>query len=263
MNMTFDEYISNPMGKKNAVFSNREMFKTMYKQKLDIILVREVGKINYKLYQSKKGNYYIHFKIPSEPIKNFYYDTVIEFYTDQHSAELSRTLKNYYVRFYSNDPSFVFTFAHAMKSNDMLIKDLEKKMSKQALKSVAKEKNPKDEVGYVKSIFFAYLLANQYGLFDKVTYKSYAQNYNPKILLNEVTHADEKVAARIRAGEELNKEKSIQRKKEKIEKKNGPQIEEDPSSLEVPKIAKVANTKKVNKTNSVKKVSKSKKVKKI
>ena len=29
--MTFDEYISNPMGRKNAVFSGREMFRTMYR----------------------------------------------------------------------------------------------------------------------------------------------------------------------------------------------------------------------------------------
>lgn len=259
MNMTFDEYIANPMGQKNAVFSNREMFRTMYKNKLDIILVRETGKVKYKLYQSKKGKYYIHFKIPSETIKNFYYDTVIEFYTDQHSAELSKSLSGYYVKFYSNDPSFVFTFAHAMKANDMLIKDLECKMSKQALKKVAKEKNPKDEVGYVKSIFFAYLLAKNYGLFEKVSYKSYAENYNPKILQSEVQHADDKIAERISAVEEINKEKRIEKQKE-ISKKQEEKRNNNPMFIDsTSKVSNVSKTKKVKATNS-KKVKKIKKI---
>lgn len=260
MNMTFDQYIANPMGLKNAVFSNREMFKTMYKQKLDVVLVREVGKVNYKLYTSKNGKYYIHFKIPSEKVKGIYYDTVIEFYTDQHSAELSRNLNNYYVRFYSNDPSFVFTFAHAFRVNGMLIKDLENKMSKKALKEVAKEKNPKNEVGYVKSIFFAYLLMKQYGLFEKVQFKSYAQQYNPKLFINEITHADEKIAERIEAVEKENKEKKITKKKENAEKDK--RYNQNP--MFVKPVSNSSSVKKVNKITGVKdNTKKIKKVKKI
>lgn len=212
MEMTFDQYISNPMGIKNSVFSGREMYRTLYKEKLDKILLRESGKVKYTLYKSKNA-YYVHFKIPSEPIKDFYYDTVIELYTDK-SLGTTRSLKNHYVKFYSNDPSFVFTFAHAMKSNDMFIKDLEPKMSKRALKEKAKERNPKDEVGYVKSIFFAYLLMKQYGLFEKVVFDSYAEKYDKKILLSNIIDADEKVQARIDAEENLAKEnkKSKERK---------------------------------------------------
>ncbi len=48
MKMTFDQYINNPMGIKNAVFSAREMYKELYTKKLNVILVREVGKVLYK-----------------------------------------------------------------------------------------------------------------------------------------------------------------------------------------------------------------------
>lgn len=259
MNMTFDQYIANPMGKKNAVFSNREMFRTMYKQKLDVLLVREVGKVKYNLYTSKKGKYYIHFKIPSEKIKGVYYDTVIEFYTDQHSAELSRSLNNYYVRFYSNDPSFVFTFAHAFRANDMLIKDLENKMSKKALKEVAKEKNPKNEVGYVKSIFFAYLLMKQYGLFEKVQFKSYARQYNPRTFKDEITHADQKIEERINAAEKEAKEKRVERQKEKVAQQ---QNRREQNPMFINSSPKVSSTKKVNRIEATK-GKKVKKVKKI
>ena len=36
--MTFDQYIQNAMGIKNAVISNREMYRTMYTEKLNKIL---------------------------------------------------------------------------------------------------------------------------------------------------------------------------------------------------------------------------------
>ena len=78
MEMTFRQYIQNPMGIANAVISNREMYRQLYTGKLDKIMVREMGHIDYKLYVGKK-KYYIHFKIPSEIIEKFYYDVVIEF----------------------------------------------------------------------------------------------------------------------------------------------------------------------------------------
>lgn len=258
--MTFDEYISNPMGKKNAVFSQREVFREIYTKKLDAILVREVGKVKYQLYYDKKNSkYYIHFKIPSEPIKDFYYDTVIEFYTKDHGISIGKSLSKYDVKFYSNDPSFVFTFAHAMKKNDMFIKDLEPRMAKKALKEVGKEKNPKDEVGYVKSIFFAYLLMKNYGLFAKVQFESYAKPYNKKELLNAVTQAEEKVQARIDAGEDLRKEQSAERRKQRTEDRNA-RRENNPINIQPS-----GNVKKTNKVSHVKKATanKVKRVKKI
>ena len=49
--MTFDEYIQNPMGKTNSVISNRIMYRNMYQEKLDKIMVREAGKVDYKAYK--------------------------------------------------------------------------------------------------------------------------------------------------------------------------------------------------------------------
>lgn len=209
--MKFDEYISNPMGKKNAVFGNREMYRNLYTGKLDKIMVRELGKVNYELYTGKT-EFYVHFKIPSEVVPNFYYDTVIMFYTNDENILSNRTLKDYDVKFYSNDPSFVYTFAHAFLENDLFIRDLVPRMSKEAIKKVATEKNPRNEVGYVKSIYFAYLLANRHGLFNKVKYESYGKKYNKRILLNNIIHADEKIESRRREEEKLREQKKKEKK---------------------------------------------------
>ena len=48
--MTFNQYIDNPMGKSNAVFSQREAFKAMYSEKFDKVLVKENGTLSYLSY---------------------------------------------------------------------------------------------------------------------------------------------------------------------------------------------------------------------
>ena len=45
--MTFDKYIDNPSG--GSVYTNRNMYKNMYKSKFDKVLVREQGRIKYEL----------------------------------------------------------------------------------------------------------------------------------------------------------------------------------------------------------------------
>lgn len=204
--MTYNEYIQNPMGKDNAVISNRNMYRIMYSEKFDKILVREAGNVNYKLY--KDGDKYIaYLKIPSELIDKFYYDVVIEFTPPK--GITGATLKDYSVRFYSNDPSFVFTFAHAFIENDMFITQYKDKMSKQAVKKVAKERNPKNQVGYVKSLYFAYLYMSSHGLFSKIRY---IDKYNEAAVKREIMHADRKIELR----QEAQRKIEAQMKKAKV-----------------------------------------------
>lgn len=257
MKMTFDEYINNPMGRKNAVYSNRHVYRELYSKKLDLILVREVGKVNYFLYNTK-DKYYVHMKIPSEVIKNFYYDTVIEFYTDDKSIQLSKTLKDYYVKFYSNDPSFVFTFAHAMLENDMFIRDLVPRMSKEAILKVAKEKNAKNEIGYVKSIYFAYLLMRNYGLFNKIKFVSEAHKYDKKTLLKNIEKADIKVEQRQQAQLEYNKQKKEEKRKLKKGKSHDNIYKDD--SIKSKISTKINTVKKVGKTKTINTIKKIKKI---
>lgn len=210
MDITFNEYIRNPMAKNNMVFSNRHIYANLYKDKLDKILTREVGKIKYQLYTDEKsGDYYCYLLIPSEVVEKFYYDVVIRFYTNDPKVSNSSVLTNYKVQFFSNDPSFVFTFAHAMHKNKLFIEDLKPVMSKEALKKLASQRNPKDEIGYVKSIYFAYLIMIRYGLFDKAQYKTYAKKYNPKELIKQIVPADLKIQQR----QELQPRKNINNKK--------------------------------------------------
>ena len=210
MNMTLNQYILNPMGAKNAVMNAtaREAIRSSYIHKYDAILLRERGKINYTLYKDSKNNrFYAHFKIPSEVIEKFYYDTVLEFYADENIKNTS-DLFQYYVKFYSNDPAFVYTYAYVFSHNGLFVDCLSSKMSKKALRKEAGEKNPYNQIGYVKSIYFAYLTMKAKGLNNTEKFNAEASSFSVRALSYNVEQADKKVGDREAAGEKLKKVKS-------------------------------------------------------
>lgn len=203
MDMTFQQYIDNPMGKRNAVFSQRDLYRAMYVEKFDKLLLREAGKIDYTLYiDKKKDRYAIHIKIPSETVKDFYYDAVILFYTNDAAVHASPNLQGYNVKFFSNDPAFVFTYLRVFLKHDLFLEDLKPKASKMALTKDPKEKNPYEVPGYSKILYFAFIYMKAKNLFAKHMYQSYGVPYDPKVLIQRVEHTDKKIADRQRLGEE-------------------------------------------------------------
>ena len=219
MEMSFQQYIDNPMGKRNAVFSQRDIFKKLYTEKFDKVFLREAGKINLVLYIYKKKYQYIsHIKVTSETVKDFYYDAVILFYTNDPAIKTSPSLQDYSVKFFSNDPAFVFTYLRVFLKNDLFIEDLKPKSSKLALKKDPKEKNPYEVPGYSKILYFAYLFMRTKNLFAKNMYTQYAIPFDKKKLVDSVEHTDIKIAKRQDLGEKQRKE--IAKEKKELNKKN-------------------------------------------
>lgn len=259
MVMTFEEYILNPLGRNNAILSAavRETQRKIYSTKFDNILLRENGKIDYFLYKGKDEIYYSHIKIPSEVVKNFYYDVVIKFIGDAKVESNLSGLDKYRVQFFSNDPAFVFTYAYVFKNKDLFIKELSSKMSSKAIKLAPKEKNPDQMVGYVKSLYFAYLFMKQRGLFNKIKYQN-AQPAKIQYMISHIEDADKKIQDRQDEGHKVSKKKSIE-----VDKETYGRLKNSGVSSNTLSNIKVRTTKKVgivkNKAvNDVKKSSKTK-----
>ena len=195
------------MGSGSSVMTNRSIYDQLYRGKWDNLLVRENGKIQYVLY-CNKTDYYIHFKIPCETLAKFYYDVVVRLFPNKgNKSKALGSLREYDVQFYSNDPNFVYTFAHAFKTHDMFIKDLEFKMSKLALKKKAEIKNPNDEIGYVKSLYFAYLEMQRLDLFNKAKWINSA-SYKSSVWKNTVMHDNDKISEQHKSKKKKKKSKS-------------------------------------------------------
>ncbi len=257
--MNFKQYIENPLGKKNAVFQQRDMYKAMYTEKFGALNLREAGKIDHTLYyDSGKDVFYAYIKIPSEVVPKFYYDVVIRFHTSDNGLKTSPSLEMYDVQFFSNDPSFVFTYLKVFLDLGMIVEDLKPKSSKLALKHDPVEKNPYKIPGYVKSIYFAYLFMKQRGLFLKLPYKTLP--YSKNALLGQVEHSDKKIADRQEKGAAVEKEK----RREKAKTANKP-ARTSASSHTSTSVTKVKNVNRmgpspsVRKTSSVKRIGKNKK----
>lgn len=241
MNITFSQYIRNPMN--SAVFTAvmRETMHKEYIRKYDAILVREHGRIDYKFFRDKQNRLYGYFKIPSETIEKFYYDVVVEFTGNEEVKEAGTNLFEYNVRFFSNDPAFTFTYAYVFNRNDLLIKALRSKMSQKAIKKAAVEKNPSNQIGYVKTLYFVYLTMLNRGL-------NFTSNVNPAAIpiesmdtiRNLIMDTDKKIEDRETAGVKLQRKKA--REKEQEERRQDPNIRTT-STLKV-------NTTKTTKLNS-------------
>ena len=212
MKMTYDQFIDNPLGKNSAVLTiaARQSIIESYSKKWDVILLRENGVINHRFYKDDKHNaYYAHFKIPSETVKKFYYDVVIKFTADARVGEGGRDLFKYSVQFYSNDPSFVYTYAYVFNKNDMFIKELSNRIGRDALRHPPKVTNPHQNTGYVKTLVFAYLFMKSKKFNERARFETSAATYTREHLSGNIEDADIKIKNR----QEKNPEREVEERK--------------------------------------------------
>ena len=263
MEMTFDEYIMNPMGKGSSVMSaaHREIMRGQYKVKFDNILLREKGKLDYRLFKDSKNNaYWIYCKIPSELCKDFYYDTIIKFSATEKVKAGGKDLFKYNVRFYSNDPAFVYTYAYVFAHNNLFINELSSKMSRSSLKSAPKEKNPNQSVGYVKSIYFVYLLMQNRNLNKVSIFEKQSEPLDVKFFMNNVMPADQKIAEREEAGRGVSQKKKVKISDDVLRKVN--RMTKGNLSDKAKDRLGVSTTKKVKTISNISSVKTTKRIKK-
>lgn len=211
--MTFEEWVNNPAG-KSAVMTNRQMYRDLYTAKFNKVMLREGNNFKFHCYKGKNNTFVIHIKVPSEVVPNFYYDVVIYFSSKFPTSITNTNLNKYDVQFYTNSPDFVYTHCYAYNKAKLFFTDLAPKMTKLSLTQKAVERNPHSEVGYVKSIYFAYLIMKYKGLFNKVAFET-GETFSIKKLLPEIRHADIVVAARQEAEAKLRREERLARQVEK------------------------------------------------
>lgn len=202
---TFDHYIKNPAIVGTSTIQNN-LLKDNYSIRFDTLLVREGGNLRYKLYKDSKGNKYIHIKIPSELIPNFYYDVVIEF-VESTILSVTSSLEKNNIKFFSNDPAFIFTYAYAFNKNGLIIDSLKNKLPKECLENKANVKNPRSNIGPVKSFYFAYFFIKLKKLFSKSNWKNIS-DLNDGTFDKTIVHASRKIDDRIRLGKKIPKTKS-------------------------------------------------------
>lgn len=235
--MLLTEFFNNPMGKGSAVL-NIKTIKENFDKKYDKIY----KDINHKTFFIKK-NIYISINIPSS-VKGIFYDVVIKFIPNKNSTGISVTDMDY--QFFSNSPSFLYTYANAYAKKKLLIRELDKKLSKEMIKQIATTRNPYSVISYDYTIYCAlkYILINGY---DKISAL--------KINCIESSNTSQLLKS-IQNWEVLQKNRSMQKNLNKIEELENIEDKKNKIKNADKTIKKVKNTKSKIKTQKVSKVKK-------
>jgi len=252
---TFNDYITNPSGRgaANSISPPNDQF-----EKELMGLEGKNDKSKFKVYKHTKPGgkhlYYIHFQIPSST-KDFFNDVVVEFTEDDNDSGNIKTIKNYTVKFFSNDTNFVYTYAYTFKSHGLIIGDLEKKLPLRCLIQKPTMRNPDNAMGINKAIYFSYIVMTREQLFEKETLNRVAVSGGLSKLISEIPSFDTKQRERNKIEQEQ-KEKgngTKQQPKTKVVKSKN-LLGENPVEALKPKITKIVGSTK--KSSIVKKIKK-------
>ena len=150
-----------------------------------------------------KDVYYIHLIIPTETERDNSYDVVVQLSDLEGAHKLDTSIAKYDARFFSNAPSFAYTYAKVYKDHDLLIPDLQNKFDRQMLTGSPEVRNRYGIVGYDKYLYFGVKYILESKMLNKIAlnYRSirYSNNiFNPKIrsvdkILQEYHRAERKL----------------------------------------------------------------------
>ena len=206
---TLNEFILNPFGngKDDKRLSLEQEYTKIKKQ------IRVIG------YSQVDDDALIHIKIPSTSKQGQMYDVVILFFTDDNSVKKELTVKNYYIKFFSNSPSFIYKYAALYNKHGFLIDMLYDKLDKGYIDKLPDKTNSNHDMYYDKSIYCAcrLLQENSFSNLNKVGI-AFKHMVKPEKFLAGIGSFEN-----VKFGNELKDlDKSINNelKKKKVEKKN-------------------------------------------
>lgn len=146
--MTIGEYLKNPYGKGSSFASSNKQ-----KEDLDNQFIELSEKIASKIYRYRDFVIY-HVVIPSTKKDTVNYDVVVEVET-KNLHEGAATLEDLEFKVFSNCPSFIFTYAHVFRGNNLLCEWLVPKYNREVRMKPPTQRNQYGIVGLERSIYLA------------------------------------------------------------------------------------------------------------
>lgn len=183
-----DAFYSKPFG--NAPDArDHERLKKMYDAYIKSNKIRLVAICNIK------SSYYYHIKVPSETQKkaglfsNYEYDVVVRFFPNDEVTNRGNSLRPYYVQFFSNSPSFMYTYAYVYKRAGYLIEALYDKLDPDYIDTPPTKTNPNLKKSYDKSIYFAcrFLVEREFYLLVKSGIQTWIKRTSPDKFFRDIS----------------------------------------------------------------------------
>ena len=150
--MSLRRFLDNPAGPGSAFLASRQIIKSGMNMAFIKLLQRYRNQFFAVPYIYPDGSIMFHVRVPSEDfdVNKLYYDVLIQI---ENNPDFRYALRR--ARFFSNSPSFVYTYAYVFYHSDLMIEDLAGKLPGQSLNQAPSIRNPVETLGYEKSIYIA------------------------------------------------------------------------------------------------------------
>lgn len=237
--MTLQEFYHNPAGKGVTALNINAV-----KKEYDARYERIANKMNAVLYQTKKHSYY-RIGFPSE-VDGIVYDVVVAF-----DGTTYEELQNSQVSFFSNSPSFVYTYAYAYNKHKIFINMLKEKLPSECFSKPPKEKNPYGIVSYDFSIYAGVKFILDNNLLSEQSVFSHKLSVSKRYIYDIIKSYTD---LQKRRGDQKQFNKMLENDLKKVEKA---------SKMEAKSVSGVKQSKVVDKVDKVKSTKSTKKVKRI
>ena len=212
---TYEDFLNAPFGKMEPKSND---FEKKYKALLSAKRIYIEG--NTKV----DDNYFLHLKIGSDSNQAQFYDVVIMFFTDNEALKKGTSLEKYFIKFFSNSPSFIYQYAALYKQNGFLIEMLYEKMDPEYADKLPEKTNKDLKLSYDKSIYAAlrYLQDRRAVALGKNTL-AFIKRKKPEQFFQAIQDfADVKLSQELRTLDKKIDKELEQKKKEKKEEKKKP-----------------------------------------
>lgn len=203
---TLKNFYDNPMGKGSTAIPNRKITIDFMESKYYRLTNKK--DITCRVYIHEEF-YYFHLLIPSDSDDlNIHYDVVIKFCPANKHSKFDNFLNNYYVKFFSNCPSFTYTFAYVYMNNGLLIDELKGRYRDEVLTQKPNIRNRSGLINYDKSIFYAckYILDHKH-LLNKMRLQSEQVRKPIEFLFKNIRNTDKIELEYAKENKKVRKEK--------------------------------------------------------
>lgn len=210
---TVESFLNNPTGDKGSNAMSRRLAYDSFVSKVHGLIQKQKKFIT--KYFLCDGILYIRVNVPSESL-DITYDVVFSFKVGK-SLPTGNGLIAIPVRFFSNAPSFTYTYAYAFNMYGMIPTELKSKLSKESLVDFSKIRNPDLQSFYEKSITLALIYLRENGLFNTHNISTNLMKISTKRFVDSLKSAyDKETEYKQKNAEEVTKRKKERAAKKKI-----------------------------------------------
>lgn len=232
MLQTLEGFLEAPFGKKEPKQND-------YEKKYQALKSRK--RIHMEACTEVDGTYLVHIKVGSDTNANTFYDVILHFFTDDNSVKKDVSFRRYYVKFFSNSPSFIYTYATLYKMNGIMVDALVDKLDAVYGDKLPEKSNPDLKVSFDKSIYAAcrFMQDHKVSAYSKVGFLARRKKKIDKFFADVASFEDVKFKTELsKIGRTVEKEaaKVPKNQKEDVKKKPHPAT---PSTHPAPKAKRV------------------------